>query len=435
MRKLILFLLMGIFLASFVSAIDWENPNYYIKLTSESNLNVNGSDFWDNYDTITDIGSDLDDAHLHNALNITNEYWVNESGDTMSGNLAMGGNNISNIDTLFGDASHGLSIGDAGVEGHCTSNDDLFVSGKLEVDGTLYTDGALTAASGGYMTGTFYYYTNLNFRDNSFFTFGSGNDAILSWRPSYDYLSLGLKANRTFLLLDYSAYNDNYGHPGIQPNPTFFIHSTTRSSVETDEWISFTHNTTDGLIDVGSGNIELLDNTVISGTLDSGAITSSGSITGTGGVFSADTTIGGGFGSTGITLQDDGDIWMDGNLYLGGNITKVTIYETYVNGSWLPTLTDTYDLGSSTLEWNRGFFGTNLTVDTDVLHINGDNDKVGIGTVSPSHELNVVGDVNITGSLYVETGDSLNQAVCWKAGGLLGYCTTAVNSTGGCTCT
>jgi len=59
MKKLInlgiaiaIFMLLAIGL---VSAITWENPNYYIKLSSEANLNVNSSDYWDNLNTPSDI--------------------------------------------------------------------------------------------------------------------------------------------------------------------------------------------------------------------------------------------------------------------------------------------------------------------------------------------------------------------------------------------
>lgn len=41
------------------------------------------------------LKSDLKDTHTHHAYNITDEYWVNESGDTMTGNLNMSSANIS----------------------------------------------------------------------------------------------------------------------------------------------------------------------------------------------------------------------------------------------------------------------------------------------------------------------------------------------------
>jgi len=40
----------------------------------------------------------------------------------------------------------------------------------------------------------------------------------------------------------------------------------------------------------------------------------------------------------------------------------------------------------------------NLTVDSTTFHVDSDSNKVGIATLSPTHELNVVGNVNITGT-------------------------------------
>ena len=45
-------------------------------------------------------------------------------------------------------------------------------------------------------------------------------------------------------------------------------------------------------------------------------------------------------------------------------------------------------------------------------------------------------NLEMTGHSVINmTGGVTNQAVCWKAGGTLGYCSTTVNATGGCTCT
>ena len=55
--------------------------------------------------------------------------------------------------------------------------------------------------------------------------------------------------------------------------------------------------------------------------------------------------------------------------------------------------------------------------------------NVGIGTNAPKTALEVNGAVTIDkGSAYA------TKAVCYAAGGLLGHCTSALNTTGGCTC-
>lgn len=64
------------------SATTWDGE------TSQANLNVNSSNYWDNLNTPADI----------NAGDITDDgTYVKVAGDTMSGNLAMGTNNITNI--------------------------------------------------------------------------------------------------------------------------------------------------------------------------------------------------------------------------------------------------------------------------------------------------------------------------------------------------
>jgi hypothetical protein len=50
---------------------------------------------------------------------------------------------------------------------------------------------------------------------------------------------------------------------------------------------------------------------------------------------------------------------------------------------------------------NEGSFGS-LIVDTDVLVVDADNDRVGIGTASPSASLDVNGDTNVDGTLTVD---------------------------------
>ena len=111
---------------------------YFNTTLAGTNLSVNSSDYWDGYDTanathfsneagvltlvesflrslfieLTDsFGGDVsgtydnlqvsDDSHLHDSTNITNEYWVNASGDTMSGDLNMGVNNITSVDCIL----------------------------------------------------------------------------------------------------------------------------------------------------------------------------------------------------------------------------------------------------------------------------------------------------------------------------------------------
>ena len=109
------------------------NQDDWIDDGEESDLNVNSSDYWDNLGTINETQmennggtlnilvswltslfyteSEVDtligtgDLHTHDAANITNEHWINESGDTMTGNLDVVGDvnvtgNITTTDTF-----------------------------------------------------------------------------------------------------------------------------------------------------------------------------------------------------------------------------------------------------------------------------------------------------------------------------------------------
>ena len=50
--------------------------------------------------------------------------------------------------------------------------------------------------------------------------------------------------------------------------------------------------------------------------------------------------------------------------------------------------------------------GGDLTVDTSTLHVDSTNNRVGIGTTSPAEELDVVGDVQVSGRLGIGSGIS-----------------------------
>lgn len=67
------------------------------------------------------------------------------------------------------------------------------------------------------------------------------------------YLSDGV--GRQLILADYdTSINHNFDH-AVQTNPTLYVHSATDPNTANDEWISLTHNQTDGIIDVGSGKV------------------------------------------------------------------------------------------------------------------------------------------------------------------------------------
>ena len=50
---------------------------------------------------------------------------------------------------------------------------------------------------------------------------------------------------------------DDWNH-ALQTNPTLFIHSITRASVATNQWVSLTHNQTNAIIGVGTGILDII---------------------------------------------------------------------------------------------------------------------------------------------------------------------------------
>ena len=128
-------------------------------------------------------------------------------------------------------------IGDAGAAAHAAINDDLFVSGILEVGGATHLLGALG------VTGvTTVKNVNMSFASQLYYqtpgVYGSyfpcnANQTI--YAPTF---AAGTTCNY-FLLCEYADRVFDFGHPQ-QPNPTDFGHSNRRSQVE---YWSKTHDT------------------------------------------------------------------------------------------------------------------------------------------------------------------------------------------------
>lgn len=64
------------------------------------------------------------------------------------------------------------------------------------------------------------------------------------------------QGNHNLVIGSASAGTTAYAH-ALNTNPTLFIHSATASATSTAQWISFSHNQTDGVISSGAGAIQL----------------------------------------------------------------------------------------------------------------------------------------------------------------------------------
>ncbi len=107
-------------------------------------------------------------------------------------------------------------------------------------------------------------------------------------------------------------------------------------------------------------------------------------------------TINGGFAAGGIDLQSDGDGWYAGSLYILGNITAVGVNELNVNGSLIPSIDKTFDIGNKTRVWNYGWIDklnvtNNMFVDGDFM-------------VNPANTLWSIREIDFTGSVLGNMG-------------------------------
>ena len=73
------------------------------------------------------------------------------------------------------------------------------------------------------------------------------------------------------------------------------------------------------------------------------------------------TDIGGSFIDANGTTISGGNIWSGGNIYILGNITAFSITSQIVNGSLIPSIADTFNVGSSSVKWKDGYFSNNIS--------------------------------------------------------------------------
>jgi len=165
---------------------------------------------------------------------------------------------------LIPESANYLVIGDAGVTSHTlNANDDLLVSGELEVNGSSWFDGnALFAGTTGVKADTYFSWNSTAYPLTVTESFGNQTDTVL--------MLLGATDN-SYIFGPDSMLNNDFDH-GAQTNPTVFIHSDTDPDTNNAQYLSFTHNQTDGVISVGTGQINMGSNTYF----DTGGILSFG---------------------------------------------------------------------------------------------------------------------------------------------------------------
>ena len=70
------------------------------------------------------------------------------------------------------------------------------------------------------------------------------------------------------------------------------------------------------------------------------------------------------------------------NVYVGDTINATNVYV------------------GDTINATNVYVGSNLTVNTDTLHVDSVTGRLGIGTNTPAYTLDIIGDINLSGKLY-----------------------------------
>jgi len=138
-----------------------------------------------------------------------------------------------------------LRIGNEITSHGLISQNDLLVSGKLEVNNIAYFDSTVQVN---------YSLQNIN---NVFSSFGSSSNVRMGYAttqtPNNFMLGVSTESN-SMVICERADVDIDFAH-ALQTNPTLFIHSA--DATDTTQWISFTHDQTDATINWGAGNLNL----------------------------------------------------------------------------------------------------------------------------------------------------------------------------------
>lgn len=176
-----------------------------------------------------------------------------------TGNIELGGNLLPSLNNTSDLGAYGAAwkdifasgtayIANAEIDGTSNMNINYVGNGNiiLKKQGTVLTSMNTVATN-------FYVHTGVN--DAKFLFFGSGTDEYFihstAQTPDTLMLALGTEAN-SWIITDHTDYTTDFKHP-LQTNPTIFLQSSDHTNV--NQYLSFAHDQTDGIIGVGTGNI------------------------------------------------------------------------------------------------------------------------------------------------------------------------------------
>jgi hypothetical protein len=147
-----------------------------------------------------------------------------------------------NVSSIIGPVSFGGE-----TSSHSMTDDGAIIVNGLESNNISYFD-AIT-----------YHTASNRHSDNISIDFGTGNDAYIFYNTSQtpDALSIGVSNDsRNFLIHEQPDFGTDFAH-AQQTNPTLYIQSSDATDIT--QFISFTHDQTNAVIDTGKGKVTTPD--------------------------------------------------------------------------------------------------------------------------------------------------------------------------------
>ncbi len=195
---------------------------------------VVGAQYYKNYDHAAQTNPTI---FIHSATDpdSDNTQWISITHNQTNGVLQTGKGN--------------LTIGNGSTSHSLITPNDVFITGKLEVDNLAFFDSAV------------YLQANTRVADDYALEFGGAPNNRILWAPSTETVGDAWKftidsTNKIVVFTDRANDAKSHDH-AVQSNPTIFIHSATDPDTDNTQWISFAHNQTDGVIKTGKGNLTI----------------------------------------------------------------------------------------------------------------------------------------------------------------------------------
>jgi hypothetical protein len=308
---------------------------------------------------------------------------------TLSSLSVTGTANVGNLDTI------GLMRVSNTTNATSNSTGALVVTGGVGIGGNLYVGGTLYANISGSVSAPGAN-TDVLFNDNntanavSTFTYNKYTDRLTTGNLS---LTGNANINSTLTFSDTNGSITGYNVDYNAGNQTKLSRSTTEEVKLNSSGITLTTNSKNATLDT-AGDFTIpgwlkAPYANIDGA--SGDIETAGTISATGDIF------------TGADITATGNIHA-GKLVDGNNVTATHLVTTSnlsitgtVTGHLKPSVTNTYDLGNSSLRWRQGFFNT------DGIAIDGQSLTGNATFLTTSGNFKVGDKLSVTGN--IETGN------------------------------